>query len=91
MGLWPPKVMKNDSCFLEAPSTPLSSRPERSAVEGPAVRRISLGNVFRQSAAQWRSECGESFLERFDNLFFNVISKVRTQCPAIAVGIILEA
>ena len=32
-----PKVMKNGSCFSEAPPSPLSSRPERSAVEGPAV------------------------------------------------------
>jgi hypothetical protein len=32
---------------LEALTSPLSSRPERSAVEGPAVWRLFLGNVFR--------------------------------------------
>ncbi len=34
--------------FSGSPPSPLSSRPERSAVEGPAVRRLFLGNVFRQ-------------------------------------------
>ena len=43
MGRWPSpaKLMKTSSCsattLLEAPPSPLSSRPERSAVEGPAV------------------------------------------------------
>jgi hypothetical protein len=36
-------VMKNGS-WKRHPS-PLSSRPERSAVEGPAVQRVSHGNV----------------------------------------------
>jgi hypothetical protein len=26
-------------------------------VEGPAVQRLSLGNVFRQSEAKWRDLC----------------------------------
>ena len=33
-------------CYGLQPPSPLSSRPERSAVEGPAVRRLPLGNVF---------------------------------------------
>src|SRR5580658_1176772 len=33
---------------MEAPPSPLSSRPKRSAVERSAVRRPFLGNVFRQ-------------------------------------------
>ena len=32
---------------MEAPPTPLSSRPERSGVEGSAVPRTPLGNVLR--------------------------------------------
>ena len=32
----------------------LSSRPERSGAEGPAVPRILRGDVFRRSVAQWR-------------------------------------
>jgi hypothetical protein len=35
-----------------ATALPLSSRPERSAVEGPAVRRLILGNVFRKPIPQ---------------------------------------
>jgi hypothetical protein len=42
--------MKNGSrqeiLSLEAPLSPLSSRSERSAVEGPAVRRLFLGKCF---------------------------------------------
>ena len=34
---------------MEALPSPLSSRPERSAVEGSAVQRTSPGNVFRQT------------------------------------------
>ncbi len=52
MGLWPTQGDEKGFCFLEAPPSPLSSRPERSAVEGPAVRRLSLGNVFRQSVLE---------------------------------------
>jgi hypothetical protein len=52
MAFGPPKVMKNGSCSVTtlpgSTALPLSSRPERSAVEGPAVRRSFLGNVFRQ-------------------------------------------
>jgi len=48
----PPKVIKTASVqqllSLEAALSPLSSRPKRSAVEGPAVQRSHLGNVFRQ-------------------------------------------
>src|ERR1700730_5178341 len=32
----------------------LSSRPERSGAEGPAVPRTLRGDVFRQSVAEWR-------------------------------------
>jgi len=35
--------------FPEAPPSPLSSRPKRSAVERSAVQRSFPGNVFRQS------------------------------------------
>jgi hypothetical protein len=35
MGLWP--TQGDEKRLLEAQSLPLSSRPERSAVEGPAV------------------------------------------------------
>jgi hypothetical protein len=35
MGLWP--TPGDEKRLLEAQSLPLSSRPERSAVEGPAV------------------------------------------------------
>jgi hypothetical protein len=38
MGRWPTKA--DEERLLEAQSLPLSSRPERSAVEGPAVRRL---------------------------------------------------
>jgi hypothetical protein len=37
----------NNQLWLEAPPSPLSSRPERSAVEGSAVPRTPPGNVFR--------------------------------------------
>jgi hypothetical protein len=40
--------------FMEALPSPLSSRPERSGVEGSAVQPTFTGNVFRQSVAQWR-------------------------------------
>jgi len=55
----PLKVMKNSfrpaaSRLGSAISPPLSSRLERSAVEGPAVPRSSLENVFRQSLATTR-------------------------------------
>jgi hypothetical protein len=47
-----PKKMKTVSVqqllSLEAPPSPLSSRPRRSAVERSAVRRLLLGSVFRQ-------------------------------------------
>src|ERR1700722_10564113 len=39
---------------MEAPPSPLSSRPKRSEVEGSAVPRTSRGNVFRQTAT-WQS------------------------------------
>jgi hypothetical protein len=58
MGLWPTKG--DEERLLEAQSLPLSSRPERSAVEGPAVQRTLLGNVFRLNAAQWRVRSGGS-------------------------------
>jgi hypothetical protein len=32
----------------------LSSRPERSGAEGPAVPQTLRGDVFRQSVAEWR-------------------------------------
>jgi hypothetical protein len=41
MGRWPTKG--DEERLLEAQSLPLSSRPERSAVEGPAVRRLRSG------------------------------------------------
>jgi hypothetical protein len=54
-GSWtcgPPKVMKSAPVqrllSLEAPPSPLSSRPKRSEVERSAVQRSLLGNVFRQ-------------------------------------------
>src|ERR1700721_3090690 len=37
---------------MEAPPSPLSSRPERSVVEGSAVLRTHLGNVFRQRVVE---------------------------------------
>src|SRR5271163_1782777 len=46
---------------VEAPSSPLSSRPKRSAVERSAVQRSFLGNVFRQSLAEWDFLRGCSF------------------------------
>ena len=46
MGLRPPMVLKTAPVFWKRLPSPLSSRPERSAVEGPAVRRLLLGNVF---------------------------------------------
>ena len=48
MGLRPPKVMAPVQS-LEAPPSPLSSRPKRSAVERSAVQRHFPGNVFLQS------------------------------------------
>jgi hypothetical protein len=58
MGLGPPKVMTSDSCSATAvpgsTTLPLSSRAERSAVEGPAVQRLFLGNAFRKSETKWR-------------------------------------
>jgi hypothetical protein len=47
--------------LIKARLSPLSSRPERSVVEGSAVLRTRSGNVFRQGVAQrrdllsWRS------------------------------------
>jgi hypothetical protein len=45
-------------------------------VERPAVQRLFPGNIFRESAEQWRALLRQTFKE----LFFNVISKVRAQC-----------
>src|SRR5258706_1905199 len=49
----PPKVMKNTSVrqplSVGRLPSPLSSRPERSGAEGPAVLRTLRGNVFRRS------------------------------------------
>jgi hypothetical protein len=49
MSLWPTHADENQLPFGNYSPwkhRPLSSRPERSAVEGPAVRRLFLGNVF---------------------------------------------
>src|SRR6201996_8600816 len=55
MGLRPTQANENGFHQFFCPFlTELSSRPERSAVEGPAVQRTSPENVFRQSEAQWR-------------------------------------
>jgi hypothetical protein len=47
-------LLRVDYCFVASipVSKELSSRPERSAVEGPAVRRLILGNVFRKPIPQ---------------------------------------
>jgi hypothetical protein len=42
----PPAFSSTNPSLLEAPPSPLSSRPERSVVEGSAVPRTSPGNVF---------------------------------------------
>jgi hypothetical protein len=52
MGLRPPKVMAPVQS-LEAPPSPLSSRPKRSAVERSAVQRLFPGYVFRQRVADF--------------------------------------
>jgi hypothetical protein len=44
--------------------SPLSSRPERSVVE-ICGQRLFLGNVFRQSLAEWDFLCGCSFFMDF--------------------------
>ena len=57
MGLWP---TQGDEKHLDPASTlngavtlSLSSRPERSAVEGPAVPQTFRGNVFRQNVPEF--------------------------------------
>src|ERR1700761_5384419 len=44
-----------DRSWLETRPSPLSSRPERSGAEGPAVRRTSLGNDKREGGVPVRS------------------------------------
>jgi hypothetical protein len=51
----PWKVVARRNAFFCPFLTEVSSRPERSAVEGPAVQRTSRGNVFR-SEESWA--CG---------------------------------
>jgi hypothetical protein len=51
MGLRPTQGDENGSCsellLVEAPPSPLSSRPERSVVEISAVSAVFPGNVFQ--------------------------------------------
>src|ERR1700748_119344 len=80
MGLWP---TQGDEKHLDPASTlngavtlSLSSRPERSAAEGPAVPQTFRGNVFRQSEA-----------ERIDLRFLLILTQTLGPVPtAMVVG-----
>jgi hypothetical protein len=69
------------------PLAPLSSRPERSAVEGPAVLRLFPGNVFRRSEPGFPpSQCWQRDLRVLAYILLTVRKRLswlpkKSSCP----------